>query len=80
MSLFVDKLAEKQGVMSGEEFAAKLGIHPTIWSLVKSGRRQASRDVQQKALALFPDLSYWLVEDAKAAQVKRSDAKEDPAA
>jgi hypothetical protein len=64
--LFLDKLKEKQSDKSGETFAQELGISPSLWSLVKAGRRVPSRKVVNAALARWPELAYYLAEDARA--------------
>ncbi len=68
MKLFTQKLREKQGSMTVTKFARLLGISVAEWSRIRLGHREPSRRIQQKALALWPDLAYWLAEDARASR------------
>lgn len=65
---FAGKLLEKQGSMSGAQFARLLGIEPADLSRIRNGRREPSKATINAALARWPDLAYLLAEDAKASQ------------
>lgn len=70
MSQFATKLLEKQGAMSGAEFARLLGISAADVSRIKCGKRQPSKAIINAALGLWPELAYWVAQDAKAAREK----------
>lgn len=70
MGQFATKLMEKQGAMSGAEFSRMLGISPADISRIRRGKRQPSKAVINAALARWPELAYWLAQDAKAAHGK----------
>lgn len=67
VSQFAGKLLEKQGPTSGAQFARLLGIDPADLSRIRNGRREPSKATINAALARWPELAYWLAQDAKAA-------------
>jgi transcriptional regulator with XRE-family HTH domain len=70
MSHFIARLLEKQGNQSSAQFARSLGIDPSNYSRLRNGTRRPSRSEIDAILARWPDLAYWLAEDAKASQYK----------
>lgn len=68
MSKFVAKLIERQGSASSNAFARMLGTDPANWCKVRQGKRPPSRRLQQAALSRWPELAYYLAEDAKVSQ------------
>jgi transcriptional regulator with XRE-family HTH domain len=66
VSQFTTRLIEKSEGSTISSFAEKLGITPAEWSRIKHGRRTPSKRIQQAALARWPELAYYLAEDAKA--------------
>lgn len=69
MGLFVKKLVEKQGNTSGAEFARILSIDPADWCRIKRGRRSPSKRAINAALSRWPELAYYLAEDAKTQNI-----------
>lgn len=69
MGQFVKRLIEKQGSMTGAAFSQLLGIDPGDWSRIRLGRRQPSKRIQNAALARWPELAYYLAEDAKTQNI-----------
>lgn len=66
MSSFLAAVVEKQGDRTNAEFATAIGISPSIWSRVRNGRRPIGRQVMMRILAVYPALSGYLAEDARA--------------
>lgn len=65
MSRFVNKIEEKREGRSIRQFAKVLGINHSLWSRILRGEREPSRHVIAAALARWPELAYYLAEDAK---------------
>ncbi|MDA8189580.1 MAG: hypothetical protein M0T85_15685 [Dehalococcoidales bacterium] len=64
----VGKLIEKQGAQTGASFARLLGLSPAQWSRIRNGKQQLTTRSIRATLALWPELAYYLAEDAKASQ------------
>lgn len=70
---FVGKMEERRGKQSINEFARSLGINGSLWSRIIRGKRRPGRKVVDAALARWPELAYYLAEDAKASQTLAAD-------
>lgn len=67
---FVAKLEERRGSSSMRTFAKKLGISASGWSRIVRGIYRPGPKVIDAALNEYPELAYWLAQDAKAAREK----------
>lgn len=47
--------------MSIRAFARHLGVDPTLWSRVRSGKRRAARGFLERAVSRYPELGYVFV-------------------
>ena len=64
-SRFVAKLEEKRGPQSINQFARSLGINPSLWSRITRGKARPGRKVIDAALSRWPELAYYLAQDAR---------------
>lgn len=55
------KIQDDSG-MSIRAFARHLGVDPTLWSRVRSGKRRAARDFIERAVSKYPELGYVFVQ------------------
>src|SRR5437763_11367745 len=60
---FLEQLVQRQGNTSGREFADRLGISESYWSLIRRGERALSLTVIERAIQEFPDLAPHFVRD-----------------
>src|SRR6266571_2675282 len=60
---FLEQLVQRQGNTSGRDFADRLGISESYWSLIRRGERSLSLTVIERALQEFPDLAPYFVRD-----------------
>ncbi len=66
ISKFVQKLEEKRGQESMRRFAKDLGVSGALWSRIVRGIHRPGPKVIDAALARWPELAYYLAEDARA--------------
>ena len=58
----LDALIEKQGAMSGAEFARQMGITRSYWNHIKAGRRPVTIYVARRAATRWPEMRGFLIE------------------
>jgi hypothetical protein len=52
---------ETESGMSSRAFARHLGVDPTLWSRVRSGKRRGARDFLERVVSKYPELGYVFV-------------------
>lgn len=62
---YVRALVDRQITLgiTADEFARRLGIHPSYWSLICAGKRGIGIKLINGGLAAFPDIPYPCVQD-----------------
>ncbi|MGE5619573.1 MAG: helix-turn-helix domain-containing protein [Sphingomonadaceae bacterium] len=73
MRLFIQKVEEKRAGKSVRRFCQEVGISHSLWSRIVRGEREPSTHVILAMLARWPELAYWLAEDAKTAQLAQQE-------
>lgn len=72
---FREQLIRRQGNTLGREFADRLGISESYWSLIRRGERPLSLTVIERAIQEFPDLAPFFVQDLLPVPAERGRAE-----
>ena len=54
----LDKLNERQGKLSNYKFAERIGITPSLWQMIKNGKREVGITLLRAILKAYPELVF----------------------